>query len=126
MRPLGRSPRERAGSRPARRPRSRIPLRAARTACRRGWGACPAGRELLDRQWRRPSSASFRLELVWPDLVEALPELLGLNTGLRGELLLVDARQPSVEHDPLAGDHHVADVAGGEAEDPVPRGAACI
>ena len=37
----------------------------------------------------------------------------------RGELLLVDARQPAVEHDPLARDHHVANVARAEAEDPV-------
>src|SRR3990172_10221409 len=125
MRPLARLPRERAGSRPARPPRSRIPLPAARTACRRGWGACPEGRALLDRQWRRPSSPSFRLELVWSDLFEARPEALRLNPRPRRQLLCIRARQTPVEHDPLAGDHHVADVARAEAEDPMPREAAC-
>ena len=42
-----------------------------------------------------------------------------LPRGLGGELPLVDPSEPPVEHDPLAGDHHVADVARRQPEDPV-------
>ncbi len=98
------------------------PRRAARSACRRGSGACPAGRALRGDQSRRPSPSSLRLELV------GLDRRPGAARGARPRRAAAAASSSwstSVSRrsrdDPVAGDHHVAHRAAREAEDPVAR-----